>query len=215
VIGARSLRAVGRGTVVVVNWINSRSPFVTTLATVVIAILTFYYVRYSRDQWKAMNTQTQIADATLKQIRYEDRPWMTVVSVLPTVVETDKQIEGVITLINSGKSPALDTTADANMYITSDLYADVTPLAGIPENEVMHDLVGPNTQRIISVHSKDKPNSIQAKRLKQPDVRYYFYGIITYKDNVTVHRTEFCYYTFSGLNGMNGCVGKQYKNTAN
>ena len=147
-------------------------------------------------------------------MQYQDRPWITVKDAHPTLIEADKQINGVIAVTNSGKSPAFDTTSDATMFVTTNESLDVDPLTGHPEYDVTHDLVTPNVDAIISVHSKGKPTAVEVERLKQPDTRFYFYGNITYRDNVSIHHTQFCYFTFPGLNGMRSCVGKRYKNTA-
>ena len=40
-----------------VNWIDSKGPLMTTLATITIAVLTGIYVHYSRAQWKVMSGQ--------------------------------------------------------------------------------------------------------------------------------------------------------------
>jgi hypothetical protein len=53
----RVLKAVGHSIVWFINYIDSKGPFVTALATVAIAVLTWRYVRYSGAQWKAVSDQ--------------------------------------------------------------------------------------------------------------------------------------------------------------
>lgn len=55
----RLLKAMGRGFIAVVNWIDAKGPFVTAIATVLIAGLTGAYVHYSRAQWKVMTDQLE------------------------------------------------------------------------------------------------------------------------------------------------------------
>ena len=63
----RPLKAFSRGTVKTVNWLDDKAGFVTAVATVLIAILTGFYVHYSRAQWETMSgqlTQMQTANDT-------------------------------------------------------------------------------------------------------------------------------------------------------
>jgi hypothetical protein len=53
----RTLKATRRGIVAVVNWTDAKAGFITALATVIIAVLTGFYVHYSRAQWKVMHDQ--------------------------------------------------------------------------------------------------------------------------------------------------------------
>ncbi|MGA3034115.1 MAG: hypothetical protein ABSD70_12575, partial [Terracidiphilus sp.] len=55
--GMRALKAIGRGMASTVNWIDSKGPFITALATVAIAVLTGVYVHWSHAQWSVMNRQ--------------------------------------------------------------------------------------------------------------------------------------------------------------
>lgn len=43
-----------------VQWLDTNYGAVTAAATVVIAILTFFYVRYAKNQWRVMDDQTQL-----------------------------------------------------------------------------------------------------------------------------------------------------------
>jgi hypothetical protein len=55
----KALKSVGRGILATINWIDAKGAFITALTTVVIAVLTFFYVHYSRAQWQVMNDQRQ------------------------------------------------------------------------------------------------------------------------------------------------------------
>ena len=83
----RPLKAVGRATIIVVNWLDEKGPFVTAIATVIIAILTGFYVHYSRAQWKVMRDQLpelktsaeaakDAATTAAKQLEMSERPWV-------------------------------------------------------------------------------------------------------------------------------------------
>jgi hypothetical protein len=82
-----SLKAIGRSAVSAVNWIDTKGPFVTAIATVVIAVLTSIYVHYSRAQWTVMRDQLpelqksataaqDAADTAQKQLEMSERPWV-------------------------------------------------------------------------------------------------------------------------------------------
>jgi hypothetical protein len=85
----RPLKAVGGGILATVNWIDTKGPFITALATVGIAVLTAYYVHYSRTAniinqksanaaanaaVTAQNTLTQSIEA----FRTDERAWVVV-----------------------------------------------------------------------------------------------------------------------------------------
>jgi hypothetical protein len=65
--GMRPLKAIGRGTIAVVRWTDRNSGFITVLATVAIAVLTFFYVRYSRAQWTVMSDTLRQAEQSSQQ----------------------------------------------------------------------------------------------------------------------------------------------------
>src|ERR1700724_3620772 len=53
----RPIKAIGRGIAGVINWLDAKDGVVTAVATVVIAILTGYYVHYAKEQWRIMSGQ--------------------------------------------------------------------------------------------------------------------------------------------------------------
>jgi hypothetical protein len=112
----RPLKAFGRGTLKVVNWLDAKGGFVTAVATVAIAVLTGFYVHYSRAQWKAMRDQLpelrRSADAANASIRTSQQSYVTVGRQDGTVAEIvwPKNPEGkagiVVYFRNNGHLPA-------------------------------------------------------------------------------------------------------------
>jgi hypothetical protein len=122
----RALKATGRGIVAFVNWTDKKGGFITALATVVIAILTAFYVHYSRAQWQTMRDQLSelhvaavaaanaatTADTTLKSqqksFEIDQRPYM--VCDIPVFsgngLVPDKPITANVTFKNIGRTPA-------------------------------------------------------------------------------------------------------------
>ncbi len=99
----RALKAVEQGTLKTVNWIDSKGPFISAIATVVIAFLTGVYVHWSHAQWSVMNSQlremqkqtaqTQIAAAAAKESADLTRKQMEVVGA--AVVEFNRNQVGI------------------------------------------------------------------------------------------------------------------------
>jgi hypothetical protein len=133
----KALKSVGRGILATINWIDAKGAFITALTTVVIAVLTFFYVHYSRAQWQVMNDQRQAmtianginaqaagaaasaattAQQTLTQsinaFQLDERPWVFVSSFgLASEPEANKEAPKIdIFLMNSGKTPALTSS---------------------------------------------------------------------------------------------------------
>jgi hypothetical protein len=122
----RALKGTGRGIVAFVNWTDEKDGFITALATVVIAVLTAFYVHYSRGQWQTMRGQlpelhaaavaatnaATIADTTLKNqqksFEIDQRPYM--VCDIPVFsgngLVADKPITANVTFKNIGRTPA-------------------------------------------------------------------------------------------------------------
>lgn len=121
------VNTIGRATMRVVNWLDEKGPFVTAVATVVIAVLTAFYVHYSRAQWQVMRDQlpelqksaaaaksaAETADAALKSsqksFEIDQRPY--IVTEIPQFsgngLVADKGIQANITFKNIGRTPAL------------------------------------------------------------------------------------------------------------
>lgn len=109
----RPLKAFGRGTVKTVNWLNAKAGFVTAIATVLIAVLTGFYVHYSRAQWQVMNGQlTQIKagnEIQGSELELSQRPWVDAQISLEGPLRFDENGATVplrFGLRNTGHSPA-------------------------------------------------------------------------------------------------------------
>jgi len=83
---------------VAVNWLNSEGPAVMAAATIVIAILTAFYVNYSRDQWSVMRD-------TLKL----ERPWIGQVKQRLDINPATNRVDAAALYVrNGGRSPAIN-----------------------------------------------------------------------------------------------------------
>jgi hypothetical protein len=74
----RTLKAIGNGLRNTVNWIDAKGPFITAASTVVIAVLTGFYVHYSRGQWVAMRESNKINKEALESVQRANVVFVTV-----------------------------------------------------------------------------------------------------------------------------------------
>jgi|GEM_PF-5097858 len=120
----RPLKAVGHGFVKAVNWLDAKDGFVAALATVVIAVLTGYYVHYAKQQWGVMKGQltemTQQSAISQRQLELSERPWIDATIMLDGPLTWN--INGAnlpvkVILSNTGHSPALSTNVSPTPLI--------------------------------------------------------------------------------------------------
>ena len=131
----RALQATGRGIVAAVNWVDQKGPFVTALATAVIAVLTGIYVHYSSAQWKAMRDQLPLlqksadaadsaarianrnADDSERFFRLQNRPFITVSKLEQTTPLESGDSRISLSTHNSGRTPALKLRIFSGVFI--------------------------------------------------------------------------------------------------
>lgn len=157
-----ALKAVGMGIVRTINWLNAKAGFVTALATIVIAILTGFYVHYSRAQWtvmrdqlpelkKSANAARDAADAAKsaattaasgltdseKYFLIEQRPYMVVDEGFPQLVTpqaptADQPIKVNVQFRNIGKTPAVQVVTTAHLMVIRG-----QPIANLTREEII------------------------------------------------------------------------------
>jgi len=200
------------------NWWDDWKPFVEIGGVVLLGIYTGFTILMYCANKKAADaaySSAQTADSTLKEIRLENRPWIVVKSGSVVSIKPSEQVQTVITFSNFGHTPGLETKLVARLHFTNDPNADV-PEVGSPEDSLTSAIVAPTMELSIALRSIDKLDQATAEFAKRPDVRYYMYGIGTYRDTTTeriLHHLEFCVFARYGILGLTPCTGKRYKNT--
>ena len=200
---------------------KKRRKIIKFWAEIVVGFFVIVYATFAVFQWLEMKKAADAAkgaantaDATLKEIRLENRPWVVVKSASVVTVKPGEQAQVLVTFSNFGRTPALETRIVARLHITSDPQVDVPELRS-PEDEVTSGILAPTMEETITLHSVDKVNPAQVQRAKVPDVRYYVYGTGTYQDTTTeraIHHLEFCVFARYAIIGITPCTNKRYKN---
>ena len=198
-----------------IDWWTIRFEGFGLFVLVVYTIFTGLMYCANRDAANAAKNAANTADATLKEIRLENRPWVVVKSASVLSVKPMEQAQVAVIFSNFGHTPALDTKLVARLHMTSDPKADV-PEIGSLEDELTSAILAPTMEMTIALHGLDTLNAAYVERATMPDVRYYIYGNGTYRDTTTervVHHLEFCVFARYGILGITPCTGKRYKNT--
>jgi hypothetical protein len=123
--GMRALKTTWKGLLKTVNWIDSKGPLISALSTVVIAVLTGFYVHYSRVA-NGINLQTataakSAAETSQKELVRDNRPWLGTDHLVfiapvrivkigpPEMFMLQAQMSYKYEIRNYGKDPALRT----------------------------------------------------------------------------------------------------------
>jgi hypothetical protein len=92
-------------------WANEHGPGITALATIAIMVLTFFYVRYSKRQWKVMSGQleemkksTDLAKAVAKIANGQPTMWVSDIEVFHE--EENRKVWATVGVSNKGKNYA-------------------------------------------------------------------------------------------------------------
>lgn len=149
----RSVVAIWRTIKFLLRFADEHDGAITALATIAIVILTFFYVRYSRYQWRTMRDQ-------VGQMQSQERPWVSVSKdgfheLVPSDVYDVRtfphEFRATIVVINSGRSPALRVRTTACWIASSN--EEYNP----PSVEVCHTS-GPLR---IAVCQNGKPSAVR------------------------------------------------------
>lgn len=179
---------------------------ITALAAIGIAVLTLYYVRYSKRQWEAMRGQ-------LAEMRKDQRAWLYATEGSRPLLVVGRALPAVVNLTDTGKTPATKVYAE--------IYVEVVPNGASPhfENGGMRSiqetgLILPNTVP----EFKGVPLSVWRWRYKfggkphegepyplaqtefdslsRGDSWIALHGIVRYQDVFHVdHWTKFCFWS--------------------
>jgi hypothetical protein len=177
----RPLMAVGSGFITVVNWFDVHNGFVTALATIAIALLTFVYVRYSRAQWAVMREQlNEMKTASA----LDQRAWVGTIDESQLTFTLGQNVVVVVPVKNSGKTPALMVTTVAAMR-TIDTgrfpeFNDLKEPTGV-------GVIQPNAATYMSIFSKEVLTQEIVEELTRGDRVLWIYGTITYNDIFSHH----------------------------
>jgi hypothetical protein len=123
----RMIKAMWRGIawvfISVVSFLDKYNGAVTAVATIVIGILTYEYVTYSKRQWETMTQQ-------LGQMQVEQRPWL-IIKRGGFDFHVGQPFCVPITLVNSGKNPATHITG----YVSLRAMPFTSPIDFTPFNQ--------------------------------------------------------------------------------
>ncbi|MGH6836302.1 MAG: hypothetical protein ACREC9_12315 [Methylocella sp.] len=102
-------RSIIRPAAWTINWVNSHNGLLTAIATVAIAVWTYFVAQYAADQSKIIRKQLTIMQGQLDAVEADQRPWLKVdIGVKDFIFDANKDvyIDLSIKLKNIGKSPA-------------------------------------------------------------------------------------------------------------
>lgn len=205
------LKAFGRGTAKVVNWLNAKGPFVTAIATVVIAALTGTYVHYSRAQWKVMLEANRINRESLEDVQRAYISFQGIQArkfIFKGKGGSDETLifEFGAEMLNAGNTPS---NSVAQWFYGDNLSDEPNEeqFKGNPTHNTK--VIGPKTpydfggaRRPIDFFESG-PETTGPFQVPTLHHKFFVWGWIAYNDifpNTTIHITEFCQL----LSGMGG-----------
>jgi len=214
----RVLKAIGRATIIVVNWIDEKGPFVTAIATVVITVLTGFYVHYSRAQWRTMQAQYREMKLAREQAKTDNASAITAQQEIAQQAlsesqkTSDKSLNATIeqfhldqrawigavevksdrvTLFNSGRTVAKHVIAHFHMRFSPIEFKELPHPVHIPERSV--GVLIPSAQ-----YPTKFANEIPAQEIDKQNISSwytYIWGEVGYVDIFKQsHQTVFCSY---------------------
>ncbi len=143
------------------------------------------YSWFAYQQWQATKTALEISE----------RAWVTSAQArFASFSNIGERPEAVIIFQNSGKSPALQTTINANIgFGFGNLTQTAMPL--LPPNNMMSiAAAGPGTPMSSPIKMKDPLTEAQVAALKEGVGFVYAFGTVTYKDIFDrEHHTQYCW----------------------
>ncbi len=182
----RTLKTIGRGIRNTINWVDSKGPFISAVSTVAIAVLTAFYVHYSR-------VANGISLDTLQSVQ---RPFIVFKNISPLFMTGDKGAPLVALtadLTNEGNTPAVNALSAFNVQ---NLPHEPNEVEFIGNRIVSAgQTIGPKTPFSVGPAMKD-PNQVGIIGPPGHDSNLFFWGWTTYNDvffpNTKKHLTEFC-----------------------
>jgi hypothetical protein len=216
----RLLKASGGGTVRTVNWLDEKAGFVTAVATVLIAVLTGFYVHYSRAQWRTMQDEIPLlkssaqaaqsaADIAASALIASSRAWIS-----PTGAGLDRPLklhdifEFFVQYSNPGKSPAMDvhpiytiTPIEAARFDDNSFNSIIesTDICRGLEAVSGADVVYPEQPSGYSFHFRVKDQNWVTQDMIDGKVAIVIRMCFAYKTMNALHHTSFCYFYRAGV----------------
>jgi len=156
------------------------------------------------------------AIATLLVVTYQmviqTRAWITIKGAELIEIKENKPITAKVVFINSGKSPALDTTIHSNINIYYNPIPDPLPY-GNSKGPVAHNVLGPDNTFGNIITKKEDLASQELQGILDDKASIYVYGVIEYRDIFKFKRqTKYCMVSRRGSLSFVAC---ENHNTAN
>jgi hypothetical protein len=139
------------------------------------------------------------------QMVVQTRAWITVKGAEIVEIKENKPITAKVVLINSGKSPALDTTIHSNINIYYNPIPDPLPY-GNSKGPVAHSVLGPDNTFGSFITKKEDLSSQELQGILDNKAAIYIYGVIEYQDIFNFKRqTKYCMVSRRGSLSLVAC----------
>jgi hypothetical protein len=187
-------------------WIRVIAPSLAALATVAIAVLTYFYVDYSGKQWRAMTDSLKLTADSLELARQslkltvdslelarqshelDARAWLIVKSIKLVQLSTAKIVSADVVIQNSGKTPLTLIGIDTRIQVAS-TFPRVLP--GGRTTSVAS--VGAGHDHFLRMQTDGPISAEGIENIAQRRTTIWLWGILTYQDVFKKTRhTKFC-----------------------
>ena len=183
-------------------WFEGHQAAIAALATVVIAVLTAFYVHYARQQWVTMNASVEearrandIAGAASRQavetVSVENRAWLGERALDLIELAPGKKAQMRAVFINSGRSAATDVHWTIRCLARDNPSPEAPTLGAIrPSAE---QAVVPNSELTLTCDSPVEMRPEDLRSIADGKLQLVFAGHVAYTDRFRqLHNTWFC-----------------------
>lgn len=186
------------------GWLDRHSGTTSALATVAIAVLTAFYVKYSKAQWESLRE----SNALTRQIaETQQRAWLVIehIGASPAGWVPDVVVTIDIDIKNAGLSPAVASIVKGYIILAGPFPSDPDikdrPELGEPARIVIGPGLAGNTKLILPPLTAEVIDNIRSGRFA-----LYVFGAIHYRDIFTMDReTTFCAVFNPDIGKFGGC----------
>lgn len=163
------------------------------------------------DTMEATQKQSRdVLDATINNFRLEQRAWVGSRSTDIIDFVEGKPVSIKVMLVNSGRTPALNTKTLYGVAIPKRklLAQDLLPFDAMKPDGIYQGIMTllPNSLMRVSANSEEVMSSASIENVKRGKSFVYIFGKITYSDVFnTVHTTRMCMHYDPLVNSFNNC----------
>jgi|GEM_PF-5929772 len=194
VISAGPASSEGMGARTTAYW-EKRQYWVQATIAVVGAISVAIYAFQLYEMRKATKAATEGLALTREMNRLDQRPWVTASGgTLLKAPLVGEKVTVMVALLNSGKTPALETRGAGKVFITGAALSQEKFLFDTSGPEVSRTVVGPTSTTHVLLHTPEPLTEAQFQSMKSGEYQLFCTGFAEYWDiSGRPHKTTFCY----------------------